>query len=684
MGRSNGGPFLGAASIPTLAMALMVITGILPVAVGAAQPSKSHFSGEDWTLRTSPKNGFTGLDSGLLSELKSYNDIRSAGMAGWDGISGGLHVITRLGDYPQVHRVVSPGAARNQLTFFPRRVASVHMNPTGSRDFLYLQDGDGDERFRLHHYRMEAGRSQPLGPDSGRVASVLWSKKGGRFVYAYSRPRSDQWEIRMGDTSGADTGLLLQAGAWFPVDWSLDEKHLLLIKYISATRSELHHLSLADTSLKRLFPERDEAISDAFWIEDETRKPTAAPASFLFVSDREGEFQRLYRHRADQVATLGPPAHWDVEWAVPDRQGRFVLYSLNEQGFSRMHRLNLGTGQSVPLKGMPVGIMGKPAFPPPGKPGNRNKIAFTLNTPAHPGDVYDYDLETHKLTRWTHSETGGIPSTHFVEPELIFFPTFDSADGRTRQLSAWLYRPAGPTRPAGSEKVPVVVSLHGGPELQARPGFDAFTQYLAGRQGIAILKPNVRGSTGYGKSFTRLDDGPLRENAVKDVGALLDWIARDARLDASLVAVSGRSYGGYLTLASLIHYGDRLRLGISTVGIANFVSFLKNTAEYRRDLRRAEYGDERDPKMFHFLQSISPLTHADKLKIPLLLSHGRQDPRVPYSESLALFENLERKNVPVWFLSFLREGHAFREPDNRLVHDVVQTQFLLRHLRNSP
>ncbi len=649
------------------------------LSVSAAKPAKPLPTfGEDWTLSASPPGHAPGLDSSLLSELKAYNDIRSAGIAGWDTATGGMHIVTRFADHSQLHRVKTPGGSRTQLTFFPKRVAAMYLNPTGARDFLYLQDTDGNEQFRLFYSQPETGHSQSLGPDSGRVASVLWSKNGARFVYTYSAPRSDKWEIRLGDTSGSDRPLILREGAWFPVDWSQDEKHLLLIKYLSATHSELHHFSFADSSLTRLLPDREESISGAFWLEDETRNPPVTPKTLLFLSDREGEFHKLYRHQNGKVTTLSPPSPWDVEWAVPDRRGRFLIYSLNEQGYSRLHRLDLRTGRASALKGLPSGLIGKPLFPHPGKEIPGNSFAFTLNTSTHPGDVYGYSLASGKLTRWTESETGGIPSAHFVAPELITYPTVDSLNGAPRQLSAWLYRP--PNTP----RAPVVLSLHGGPELQARPGFDAFTQYLAGRKGIAVLKPNVRGSTGYGKSFTRLDDGVLREGAVHDVGALLAWVGRDGRLDSSRIGVMGRSYGGYLALATMVHYGNRIQAGINTVGIANFVSFLKNTSEYRRDLRRVEYGDERDPKMFQFLHGISPLTHADKLNTPLLLSHGRQDPRVPYSESVALFETLRKKKVPVWFLTFLREGHAFREPENRLIHDAVQTQFLLEHLMKGP
>jgi dipeptidyl aminopeptidase/acylaminoacyl peptidase len=227
---------------------------------------------------------------------------------------------------------------------------------------------------------------------------------------------------------------------------------------------------------------------------------------------------------------------------------------------------------------------------------------------------------------------------------------------------------------------PVLIQIHGGPEMQARPGFDPFVQFLVGKLGYAVILPNVRGSSGYGKSWLKADDGYNRMGAVRDIGALLDWIATQPRLDPARVAVSGRSYGGFMSLASLVEYGPRLKAGISAVGISHFPSFLKHTSGYRRDLRRAEYGDERDPRMAAFLDSISPLTRADRIRTPLLLVHGRNDPRVPYGESERIFAAVRKRGIPAWFLTFEDEGHGVREQDDQKVLWRAETEFLARHL----
>ena len=226
----------------------------------------------------------------------------------------------------------------------------------------------------------------------------------------------------------------------------------------------------------------------------------------------------------------------------------------------------------------------------------------------------------------------------------------------------------------------MIVNIHGGPESQSRPSFSSTTQYYVNELGIAVIYPNVRGSRGYGKTYLKLDNGRRREDSVRDIGALLDWIAAAPDLDADRVAVTGGSYGGYMVLASVVHYGDRLRAGIERVGISNFVTFLENTQPYRQDLRRVEYGDERDPDMRAFLTQISPLTRVDKITTPMLISQGQNDPRVPASESEQIVAALKKGDIPVWYALARDEGHGFRKKSNRDYLSAVTAMFVQRHL----
>jgi len=281
------------------------------------------------------------------------------------------------------------------------------------------------------------------------------------------------------------------------------------------------------------------------------------------------------------------------------------------------------------------------------------------------------------LTRWTYSEVGGLDTATFHVPELIEYPTFDEVDGERRRIPAWLYKPAG------DGPYPVIVSIHGGPEGQSRPTFSSTYQMWLAKLGVAVVIPNVRGSAGYGKSYLALDNGFLREDSVRDIGALLDWIDAHPELDAGRVAVFGGSYGGYMVLASAAHYSERLRAAVDIVGISNFVTFLENTQDYRRDLRRVEYGDERDPEMRAHLQKISPLNNVADLDVPMLIVQGENDPRVPVTESAQIVEALRAQGRPVWYMNALNEGHGYRKKENRDVYQQAVVLFLEQFLLGS-
>jgi dipeptidyl aminopeptidase/acylaminoacyl peptidase len=278
--------------------------------------------------------------------------------------------------------------------------------------------------------------------------------------------------------------------------------------------------------------------------------------------------------------------------------------------------------------------------------------------------VFVYDFGKRTLSRWTESEVGGLDTARFPLPELVSFASFDGLE-----VPAWVYRPAG----AGPH--PVIVNIHGGPEAQSQPVFNSLFSYWTNELGAAVVSPNVRGSSGYGKTYLQLDNGKLREDSVKDIGALLDWIAAQPDLDQERVIVYGGSYGGYMVLASLVHYDDRLLGGVSVVGISNFVTFLENTESYRRDLRRVEYGDERDPEMRAFLEAISPLNNAEQITSPLFVAQGFNDPRVPYTESEQIVREVRGNGVEVWYLLAMDEGHGFAKKPNRDYFQAATSMF---------
>jgi dipeptidyl aminopeptidase/acylaminoacyl peptidase len=323
---------------------------------------------------------------------------------------------------------------------------------------------------------------------------------------------------------------------------------------------------------------------------------------------------------------------------------------------------------------MPFGLIYHMKFHP-----DNRQLALTLNTAQTPSDVFVLNLgrralDAKSLTRWTYSEVGGLDTRSFIEPELVHFPTFDLNGEKPRNVPAFVYRP----RSDGPH--PVIIFVHGGPEGQYRPSFNSVFQMWVGELGAAVIAPNIRGSTGYDSEYVSLDDGFRREDAVKDIGALLDWIASQPGLDENRVAIYGGSYGGYIVLASAVHYSDRLRAGVDVVGISNFVSFLETTEDYRRDLRRHEYGDESDPEIRAFLERISPLNNADRIDIPLLVTQGQNDPRVAASESEQIVKALRERGRPVWYIKALNEGHGFERKENLDIHQQATIMFLQRYL----
>jgi dipeptidyl aminopeptidase/acylaminoacyl peptidase len=340
----------------------------------------------------------------------------------------------------------------------------------------------------------------------------------------------------------------------------------------------------------------------------------------------------------------------DVDAFDLSPNGATIALVTNEEGTSKLYSLDIASRKIRSVSNLPLGILGRVTWHRNGK-----QLGFTMSSARLPSEAFSWDPQSGKIERWTYSETGGLNTEKFVVPELIRWRSFD---GKT--ISGFLYRP--PAKVPG--KRPVIIDIHGGPEGQFRPGFIGSNNYYLQELGVAIIFPNIRGSTGFGKSFLRLDNGLLRADAYKDIGALLDWVQANSDLDASRVLVTGGSYGGHMSLAVSYLYSERISCSVDIVGPSNLVTFLETTADYRRDLRRAEYGDERDPKMRAFLEQTAPLTNIDKIKKPLLVIQGKNDPRVPLTEAEQMVAAIRKNGTPVWYLMAKDEGHGFAKKGN--------------------
>jgi dipeptidyl aminopeptidase/acylaminoacyl peptidase len=594
--------------------------------------------------------GIPALPQALLDRVQPYLNTRTATLFDWD-VGGGILIGTRFGDTTQVHLVTTPGADRRQITFFNEPVSGARACPDPkSHGFLFVKDVGGGENFQIYYQDQEHGGSRLLTDGASRNIGPLWSNGGDQFAFASTRRDGrDQeiWVEPLADPAAARQ-ILKAEGTWSALDWSPDDHRLLVEREVSANESYLSILDPATGALEAIHP-RDETIAygGARFARD--------GRGLWLTSDEGGEFQRLrYWDLARRTMTdLTADIHWDIERFDVSRRGDRLAFVANEGGKSRLYLMATGNRTYKPVAGVPEGVISSLVFDRAGR-----RLGFTLESATRPDNAYVLDLERGVVTRWTDSETGGLSPDRFVAPELVDYPTFDQVDGRARRIPAYYFRPAG------QGPFPVIISIHGGPEGQYRPSFSSTLQYFASELGAAVLAPNVRGSSGYGKTCLTLDNGMKREDSVADIGALLDWIATRPELDARRVAVYGGSYGGFMVLSCLTHFPDRLSAAIDLVGISNFVSFLKNTSGYRQDLRRVEYGDERDPEMHAFLERISPLTNVDRIRTPLFIVQGLNDPRVPYTESEQMLGAVKKSGVPAWFLMARDEGHGFRKKAN--------------------
>ena len=648
----------------------------LAVIAAAALVSWAVPAGGQEAAEVNPADNLVGpgippVPASLAERVDRYTEFRSAGFQSWHPLRREMLITTRFADTAQVHQVRAPGGARRQLTFFADRVAAASFQPVRGDYFIFTKDTGGDEFSQLYRQDIKTGEVTLL-TDGGRSQNGrgVWSRKGDRIAYGTTRRNGRDRDVHVMDPADrASDRLLMQneGGGWAAVDWSPDDTRLAVAELVSANESYLWVVDAATGERKLLTP-KGGAEKIAY-----TGAEFAADGRSLYVTtDRDSEFQRLARV---DVATgahtyLTSQVEWDVDAFDVSPDGATVAFVTNEDGVDVLRLLDTATGKERPRPdlGADVGVIDGIEWHPNGR-----ELAFSLSSVVTPSDVYSLDVATGKVERWTESETGGLDASAFSRPELVRWKTFD---GRT--ISGFLYHP--PARFTGPR--PVIISIHGGPEGQARPSFQGTNNYYVNELGVARILPNVRGSSGFGKSFLKLDNGARREDSVKDIGALLDWIATRKDLDASRVMVTGGSYGGYMTLAVATNYADRIRCALDVVGISNFVTFLERTEAYRRDLRRAEYGDERDPAMRETLQRISPLTNAQRITKPLFVVQGKNDPRVPRNESEQIVATLQKRGTPVWYLMANDEGHGFAKRKNQDFQFYATVLFVQSHLLN--
>lgn len=591
-------------------------------------------------------DGLPPIPAELKAKTGSYLEYRSATFLGWHPVTGGALISTRFGNVPHLHEVSAPGAARHQITFGVEPVVNASYAPKGNGMMVYAQDRKGDEFYQLYRLDPGSGQAVLLTDGKSRNMSPTWFKDGSKLLYTSTRRNGRDSDIYVMDPRDPKTDRLvaqINGVGWQPVDVSADGKQALVMRYVSVNESSLHLLDIATGQMRQITPKGKVSYGEARF----------APDGTIFVTtDAGGEFKTLSTldPKTGKTARVSANDKWDVEAFDIAPDGSFLAYVINEAGSSRLviHDLKKRIAPRSPQ--LPKGVISHLEIADTGA------VGFSFSSARTPGDVFSVDPNTLAVTRWTESETGGVDTEAFAEPELVSIKSFDGLE-----ISGFLYRPDAKKFPG---KRPMIMHIHGGPEGQLRPEFQGNYNYLVSEMGVAMFFPNVRGSEGYGKTFLTLDNGFKREDSVKDIGAFLDALAKDPMLDASRFGVTGRSYGGYMTLATLTHYSDKLRAGLEVVGISHFVTFLNNTQAYRRDLRRVEYGDERDPKMKAHLEKISPLTNVNKITIPLMVVTGANDPRVPASEADQVVQAVRANGGEAWHFLAKDEGHQFKKKEN--------------------
>ena len=620
--------------------------------------------------------GMPPIPTRIAEAMAPYSQSRRATFRSWHPTRREMLIATRFGDADQIHRVAGPGAARTQLTFVSgglgggqRPSYSASWQQSNGAYFLYQKDAGGNEAFQNYRFDLATGQARLITDGVSRNELGVWSRGGNRLAYTSTRRNNKDWDLYVVDPADPAAERLVATldGRWEITGWTPDDGAVLALQTMSVAENYLWRIDLA-TGQKVRLTQQPVSYRGA-----PARGAELAPdgRSVYLTTDRDADFQRLAQldHASGALTVLTAALTGDVEDFALSPDGSVVAFTVNQDGQSTLHLLDVATRQERPSPAIATGVVTNLQW-------HRNgvELAFDLQSPKTPGDVYSLDVRTGKVDRWTISETGGLNPEALADPEIVRWKSFD---GLT--IPGVLYRP--PARFTGRR--PVMINIHGGPEReQARPTWIGRSNYFLNELGVAIVYPNFRGSWGSGKRFRDLDNGIRRDDATKDIGALLDWIAARPDLDKDRVMITGASFGGYLTLASFVAYNDRIRCAFAGFPISNIVSQIESIEPSRRDGRRVEYGDERIPEVRAFLLKVAPVMNADRIRKPLFLAHGQNDPRVPITESEQMAAAVRKNGTPLWFMVAKDEGHGFARQVNGAYLFHAWAWFMEQHLLN--
>ncbi|WP_299249057.1 alpha/beta fold hydrolase [uncultured Aquimarina sp.] len=542
---------------------------------------------------------------------------------------------------------------------------SSYLSPN-HKYFLYQEDENGNEDYQLFLYNISANSSKPISKKGDKTYDPFWSSNNNKIAYKSNKESSDRVDLYIQDISVNNKEILIfkdfsDDGQVY--DWSSSNNQILAVKVISENDKLLYLINDNSYEIEQVNPSKTKiAYSNAKFIPNKN--------ACLIVSDEFSEFLQLHYYDLikKEFTNITADIQWDVESITIDKEGQKAAFTVNENGFSQLYILDILTLKYLKVNDFPEGIVRDLIINPKG-----TKVGFNFYSSTFRRKIYDYNIKKSTLNHYTRKGKPQVDSINFVEAESFTFKSIDIKTNKEYNIPAFIYK-------SKKESSPVFIDIHGGPEYQIRASFNGFYQYLVNELGITVIVPNIRGSNGYGKSYMKMDDGLNRENAIQDVGALLDWVKSQNNLDENRVAIHGESYGGYVVLSSLSKFPNRIKCGIDIVGISNWITYLNNTSDYRRDLRRVEFGDERNNETYQYLKKISPVNNANKINSPLLIFQGLNDPRVNYQGAEQMYESLNKQEKEVWYVLAKDEGHGFHKYANHLLQRNLTISFLKKHL----
>ncbi len=607
--------------------------------------------------------GIPEIQQKLADGVRIYTEARGASALSWHPKDRSILISTRFANSNQVHRVGMPGGDRYQLTFYNEPVGAADYEPTSGAYFLFTKDVGGNEFGQIYRQDLANGQATIL-TDGGRTQNSgwVWNRAKNKVCYGSTRRNGSDRDLWIMDPTDAKSNRLafeVKGGGWSVQDWSMDDKQVLLIESLSINKSNVYLGNVETGTMSAL---TDLTLEVAYG----GAKFTRDGKGIYLTTDEAGEFEQLAKMelQSKKVELLTKDIPWDVESFSLSEDRSKIAFTVNRAGSSDVYIMSTDKGTKTQVTGLPIGVV---ALGPWRK--DNSEFAVSISSAQSSSDVYS--ISPTAVTRWTESEMGGLVPTQLAVPKLAEWKSFDG-----KMISGYLYSPPK----TFSGKRPVIVNIHGGPEGQSRPTFMGRNNYFINELGCAMMFPNVRGSVGYGKTFNKLDNGLNRLDSVRDIGALLDWIRDQPELDADRVMITGGSYGGYMTLACAVEYNNRIACALDVVGISHFGTFLKNTESYRRDLRRVEYGDERQPEIAEFFEKTAPLNHANRITKPLFVVQGGNDPRVPRTEAEQMVAKVKSNGGSVWYLMANDEGHGFRKKNNADFQFYATIVFVQNHL----